>query len=85
MAKIGACSTPTLVFELTVISFPGDARINFTFEMARETRDRVCMLESDHSRLSGQVDSRFASSQEFEDFLLNRAEEDWVEITGPFL
>ena len=52
--------------------------------MARETRDRVCLLESDHSRLSGQVDSRYASSQEFEDFLLNRAEEDWVEITGIF-
>ena len=60
----------------------GDARTTYALEVARQTNDRVCLLENDHSRLSAQSDARYASSQEFDDFLLNRSEEDWIEITG---
>ena len=52
------------------------------YEAARQAQDRVALLESDHSRLSHQVDTQYAASQEFEDFMLNRSNEDWIEITG---
>ena len=60
----------------------GEARVSYAIEMSRLTQDRVALLENDHSRLIGQVDSRFAAGQEFEDYMLNKAEEDWIEITG---
>ena len=60
----------------------GDQRTAFALETARQAQDRVGLLECDHSRLSRQTDVRFAAAQEFEDFMLNRADEDWVEVTG---
>ena len=51
-------------------------------ELARQTHDRVSLLETDHSRLAKATDSRFASSSEFDDWVLNRSEEDWIEISG---
>ena len=53
-----------------------------TCEFARQTRDRLTFLEIGHSQLVRQVDDRYAASQEFEDFIQNRSEEDWVEVTG---
>ena len=70
---------------MTVIFFIGEARVSHALEVARQTQDRVSLLENDHSRLVGQVDSRYAAGQEFEDYMLNKAEEDWIEITGLFL
>ena len=63
----------------------GDRRTTVALEVARQTQDRVSLLENDHARLSGQSDLRFAASQEFEDFLQNRSEEDWIEITGKLI
>ena len=53
-------------------------------EVTRQTQDRLVFLEVDHSRLAGQVDARYAENQEFEDFVQNRSEEDWLEITGDY-
>ena len=50
--------------------------------MASQTQDRVSLLENSHFRLADKFDSRYASSQEFEDFMMNKSEEDWIEITG---
>ena len=60
----------------------GEKRALSTCESARRTNDRLTLLECDHSRLVVQTDARFAESQEFEDFVQNRSEEDWIEITG---
>ena len=53
-----------------------------TYELARHTQDRVALLETGHSQFVRQSDDRYASSQEFEDFMQNRSEEDWIEISG---
>ena len=63
----------------------GDARTNAAYELAREANDRVSLLEHDHYRLSGQSDSRFAANAEFNDWVVNRSEEDWIEISGSYL
>ena len=59
-----------------------DVRASAAHELARQTHDRVALLECDHSRLASQVDTRYAAAQEFEDFVTNKSDEDWIEITG---
>ena len=61
---------------------PGDVRTSRALEVARHAQDRVCLLEGDHARLAHQSDARHAANQEFEDYVLNRSDEDWLEITG---
>ena len=63
----------------------GDVRTAAAHELARQTSDRVSMLESDHSRMVIQVDNRHASLSEFNDWVMNKSEEDWLEITGCLL
>ena len=63
-------------------NFPGESRTGAALELARQAHDRVSLLEHGHTRLSNEVDSRFAASSEFDDWVTNRAEEDWLEISG---
>jgi hypothetical protein len=49
---------------------------------ARETQDRLSYLENDHSRLAKVVDTKIAENAEFDDWVTNRSEEDWIVITG---
>ena len=51
-------------------------------ETARANRDRITLLEHDHVRLSRQIDLKVAYDSEFNDWVTNRSEEDWVNITG---
>ena len=60
----------------------GDARVVAAYELARHAQDRVSLLEQDHSRFVSKSDSRHAVSAEFDDWVLNRSEEDWLEISG---
>ena len=60
----------------------GDVRTAFALESARQAQDRVGLLETDHHRLSQVTDVRYAAAQEFEDYMMNRSDEDWIEITG---
>ena len=60
----------------------GDLRTAYALESARQAQDRVGLLETDHHRLNHVSDVRYAAAQEFEDFMMNRSDEDWVEITG---
>ena len=62
--------------------FTGNVRTASALEAVRHVQDRVCLLEGDHRRLANQFDTRFAAAQEFEDFVLNKADEDWIEVTG---
>ena len=51
-------------------------------ETARANHDRITLLEHDHVRLSRQVDLKVATDSEFNDWVINRSEEDWVTIRG---
>ena len=60
----------------------GEVRTSSAYELARQAHDRVSLLEVGHQRLVAETDTRFASSSEFDDWVLNRSEEDWIEISG---
>ena len=51
-------------------------------ETGRSNRDRIVMLEHDHFSLASQVRHKFAADAEFNDWVLNRAEESWLTISG---
>ena len=51
-------------------------------EFSRQVNDRLIYLERDHDRLSHVVDLKLATSAEFDDWTLNRSEEDWIVVTG---
>ena len=51
-------------------------------ELARQTSDRVSMLKVDHLRLVRQINGSYASMCEFNDWVQNKSDEDWIEITG---
>ena len=60
----------------------GEARTTQAFELARQAHDRVSLLEHGHHRLFDQSEFRFAVNAEFNDWVVNRSEEDWIEISG---
>ena len=51
-------------------------------ESTRANNDRIVMLEHEHSRLVGQVNDKIATDAEFDDWMTNRADEDWLTISG---
>jgi len=59
-----------------------DDHLKHGLELARQNQDRIIYLERDHSRLVSVVDDKLATSAEFDDWTLNRSEEDWIVITG---
>ena len=51
-------------------------------ETSRSNRDRIVMLEIDHFRLTSQVNKKSAADAEFNEWVLNRSEENWLTIAG---
>ena len=51
-------------------------------ETVRQSNDRVSYLENKHIKLQCQVDLKAATDAEISDWLLNRAEEDWLTVAG---
>ena len=51
-------------------------------ETVRQCNDRVSYLENRHRGLQGQVDLKTAADAEISDWMLNRAEEDWLTVAG---
>ena len=51
-------------------------------ETARSNRDRITLLEHDHFRLGQLVDQKVAADSEFNDWVVNRAEENWLTLQG---
>ena len=51
-------------------------------ETMRQSNDRVAYLESRHGGLQRQVDLKTATDAEISDWMLNRAEEDWMAVQG---
>ena len=57
-------------------------KIPLVAESSRSNTDRIVLLEHDHSRLVGQVNDKIAADAEFDDWMTNRSDEDWLTISG---
>jgi hypothetical protein len=58
------------------------SKVSHVTEVSRQLTDRVSYLELDHSRLVQSFDTKVAEDSEFNDWLRNRNEEDWIVVTG---
>ena len=59
-----------------------DAKLGHFQETVRQHDDRLSYLESRHGGLQGRVDLKLASDAEFQDWTINRSEEDWLTVLG---
>ena len=59
-----------------------DQQLLLIRESVRQNSDRVTFLESRHGGLQRQVDLKTATDGELSDWMLNRAEEDWLVVKG---
>ena len=60
----------------------GDAQLSLVRESVRQHDDRMAYLENRHNRLIDVTNLRAAVDAEFDDFVMNRSEEDWFTISG---
>ena len=67
---------------LQVSSASDDVKIYRVQEVCRQHDDRIVYLEQRHGTLDGRFDVKAASDAEFNDWVLNRSEEDWLTILG---
>ena len=63
-------------------SLSGDEQFGHVKESVRHHDDRMTFLESKHGQLQARVDHKIAADAEFNDWVLNRSEEDWFVIRG---
>ena len=61
---------------------PTDARLSHVQEVGRQHDDRLTYLENRHGQLAKRFDLRIASESEFNDWVTNRSEEDWLTFNG---
>ena len=61
---------------------PPEQQNSVLSETARSNRDRITMLEHDHYRLGQLVDHKVAADSEFNDWVINRADESWLTLSG---
>ena len=59
-----------------------EARLGHVQEVGRQHGDRLTFLECRHVKLNSRFNLKFAADQEFNDWVSNRADEDWINITG---
>ena len=59
-----------------------DAQMYHVQELGRQHDDRIVFLEQRHGHLDERFDLKVARDAEFNDYMLNRAEEDFVTIIG---
>ena len=60
----------------------GDAQLSLVRESVRQLDDRMAYQENRHNRLNDVTNLRAAVDAEFNDFIMNRSEEEWFSITG---
>ena len=60
----------------------GGEQFGHVKEQVRHHEDRMTFLESKHGQLQTKVDLKTAADAEFNDWVLNRSEEDWFVIRG---
>ena len=59
-----------------------EAQLYHVREFERQHEDRIVFLEQRHGRLDDRFDSKVAADAEFNDYLLNRSEEDYITVIG---
>ena len=59
-----------------------EAQLSLVRESVRQLDDRTVYLENRHNRLVDVTNMRAAFDAEFNDFVMNRSEEDWFTISG---
>ena len=59
-----------------------DAQLYHVQHLCRQHDDRIVYLEQRHGNLDHRFDFKTASDAEFDDWVLNRSEEDWLTILG---
>ena len=67
---------------LSQSSLGGEAQFAQVRENVRHHDDRMAFIESRHNQLQLQADCKAASDAEFNDWMLNRSEEDWFTVKG---
>ena len=70
---------------LSIISQFGsdaDSRVVVVQEAVRQHDDRLAYLENRHGALAARCDIKFAIDAEFNDWVSNRSQEDWITILG---
>ena len=59
-----------------------DSRVLVVQETVRQHDDRLAYLENRHGALAANCDIKFARDAEFNDWVSNRSQEDWMTILG---
>ena len=59
-----------------------DSQLVSVKEVCRHHDDRISYLEHRHENLNGRLNIKTAKDSEFDDWMTNRSEEDWVTIQG---
>ena len=67
---------------LQQVGLDTDARVDLVQESVRQHSDRLAYLENRHGTLASGCTIKFAQDQEFNDWMLNKASEDWMTILG---
>ena len=67
---------------MTRATLSGDSQLVQVQEQVRHHEDRMSYLENRHIGLQSQADSKVAADAEFDDWIRNRNEEDWIVIKG---
>ena len=67
---------------LQQLSLDTDARVDIVQESVRQHSDRLAFLENRHGSLASGCTIKFAQDAEFNDWMLNKASEEWMTILG---
>ena len=67
---------------LDIMASSGNVQFGSVKETVRLHDDRMTYIESRHVHLQNRVDHRIAIDAEFNDWVLNRSEEDWLVVQG---
>ena len=67
---------------LADVSSTSDSQLVSVKEVARHHDDRISYLEHRHENLVGRFSIKVAKDSEFDDWMTNRSEEDWLTIQG---
>ena len=68
--------------QLSAAEMSGTAQFNQVKETVRHHEDRMVFLESRNQQLQQRVSHKIAVDAEFDDWVTNRSEEDWLVIRG---
>ena len=68
--------------QLSAVEMSGTAQFNQVKETVRHHEDRMVFLENRNQQLQQRVSHKIAVDAEFDDWVTNRSEEDWLVIRG---